>query len=122
VTLSGTEQTIVAHFDEALGQHVLEEAADEGGGGQGASSKLLGRRFLVLKSDLTVGELEEALVAEGDAEDVRGEVLESGGAGAHCLAVNQPIFVPDARVNRREQAALFRGSLQRTSNSWASGG
>ena len=79
------------------------------GAGKEASSELMGGRFLVLKSDLTVSELEQALVAEGDAKDVRGEVLESGGAGADCLAVNHPILVPDARVNRREQAALFQG-------------
>ena len=77
MTLSGTEQTVVAHFDEALGQHVLQEAMDEGSGRQGASSELLGGRFLVLKSDLTVGQFEQTLVRESDTKDVRSEVLES---------------------------------------------
>ncbi len=107
VTISGTEQTVVAHFDEALGQHVLEEAANECWGGQGASSELLSSRFLVLKSDLAVGELEEALVAEGDAKDVRGEILERRCAGADRLRVDDPLLLPCLLSHLSEQLGLF---------------
>jgi len=103
------EQAVVADFDEAVGQDVLEEAVDELLGGEGGSLDLFGGGFLVLKSNVTVlVKLAEAAIAEGDAEDVGSEVLESRGAVADCLTVNHPILFPDALVHEREQTALFQ--------------
>ncbi len=72
VTLPGTEQAVVANFNEVRWQDMLEEAANELLGGKGAGLDLIGGRFLVLEGDVAVSEGDEAAVAEGDAEDVKG--------------------------------------------------
>jgi hypothetical protein len=73
----GCEQAIVTDFDEAFGQNVLKEAADELFGRDGRVSGLIRGRILVGKSDLAILEGEDAVIADGDAKDVRGEVFES---------------------------------------------
>jgi len=50
---------------------------------------------------------DEPVVAEGHAEDVRGEILESGAASAYRLTVNDPALFPDAGVQLREEAGIF---------------
>jgi hypothetical protein len=73
----GSEQAVVTDFDEAFGQNVLKEAADELFGRDGRVSGLIRGRILVGKSDLAILEREDAVIADGDAKDVRGEVFES---------------------------------------------
>lgn len=87
---------------------MLEEAADELLSRQGATLNLIGGGFFVSESDFAVIELAEAVVAEGDAKDVRSEILEGGGAGADGFAVHHPVFFPDAGVDRGKQAGLFQ--------------
>lgn len=42
LTVAGAEQAIIAHLDEAVGQDVLQEAAQELLSGKGTESDLLG--------------------------------------------------------------------------------
>lgn len=74
----GCEQAIVTDFDEAFGQNVLKEAADELFGRDGRVSGLIRGGVLVGESDLAVFECEDAAIADGDAKDVRSEVFEGG--------------------------------------------
>ena len=74
--MSGAEQAIVTDLDEAWWEHVLEEATDELLGGDGATLELISGRLFVRESDLAIMEVAEAVVAEGHAKDVRGEILE----------------------------------------------
>ena len=74
--LSRREQAIVTDLDEPIGEDVLEEAADELLGGESATLKLVSGGFFVSESDLALMQLAQAVVTEGHAKDVRGEILE----------------------------------------------
>lgn len=109
MTIARTKQAIVADLDEAIGEHVLEEAADELLGTDGALFELISGGVFIRESDLASLQLAEAVVAEGDAKDVRGEILESFGARAHRLRVNHPIFTPDAGRYLSKKFSLLEG-------------
>ena len=87
---------------------MLQEPANELFGGDGAELDLVGGRFFVVESDLAVLELEDAVVADGDAEDVRGEVFECCLAAADGLGVDHPGFRPDSLIHLIEQPGLFQ--------------
>ena len=52
--LSGAEQTVVTDLDEAWWEDMLEEAADELLGGDGATLELVSGRLFVSESDLAL--------------------------------------------------------------------
>jgi len=106
--MSGAQQAVVTDLDEAVGEHVLEEATDELCGGDGAMLELISGRLFVSESDLTIMQLAEAVVAEGDAKDVRGEILESLLTGAHRFGVDHPVFAPNAGLEQSKQTSLFQ--------------
>ncbi len=62
MTITGTEQAAVAHFDEAWWQHVLEEATDELFGGDGATLELVSGRLFVRESDLAIMQFAKAVL------------------------------------------------------------
>ena len=68
---------------------------DELLGGDSAELELAGSGRAVAKGDLVVFEFYEAAIADGDPEDVRGQVLESGASIANRFAVNDPLLLPD---------------------------
>ena len=74
--MSGTEQAVVTDLDEARWEDVLQEAADELLGIEGAVAELVSGRLFVGESDPTIFQLTDAVVADSDAEDVRSEILE----------------------------------------------
>jgi hypothetical protein len=74
--MRGAEQTVVTDFDEARWEEVLEEATDELLGGHGGVLELVSGRLFVSESDLAIMKGAEAVVTEGHAKDVRGEILE----------------------------------------------
>jgi hypothetical protein len=80
------KKAIVAHFDEAFGQDVLQEAADELLSGKGAGLKFAGVGGAVAEGHLPVGQLQDAVVADGHAKDVGGQILQGGPTGAHRWA------------------------------------
>jgi hypothetical protein len=96
--MSRAEQAIVTDFDEAVGEHVLEEATNELFGSDGATLKLVSGGLLVSESDLAMMEVAEAIVTEGDAKDVRGEILEGLQAGADRFGMHDPIFARSGAV------------------------
>ena len=93
--LGGAEQTVVADFDEARREDVLQETTDELGGGDGAVLELLRGGLFVRESYLALLQLADAVVADSDAEDVRGEILEGLGTGADWFRVDHPGFAPN---------------------------
>ncbi len=62
MTITGTAQSEVAHFDEARREEVLEEATDELGGGDGAVLKLIRGRLFERESDLALLQLRRRLL------------------------------------------------------------
>ena len=76
MSMSGAEQAVVTDLDEAGWQDVLEEATNELKGRDGATLELVSGGVFVRESDLAIMQAAEAVVTEGHAKDVRGEILE----------------------------------------------
>jgi len=76
---------------------MLKKPMDEFLGGQSAKLGLARAGGAITESDLILHHLDDAAVAEGDAKDVGGEILEGGAAIADGLAVNDPILLPHLR-------------------------
>ena len=76
-TQGGSEESIVANLHEVMGQHMLEEAVDEFLGTQGTPFLCTGLGVAIAKGHPVIFQLEEPVVAQGDPEDVRGQVLQS---------------------------------------------
>ena len=64
---------------------------------------------LITKSDLAVFEFEDAVVAQGHAEDIGGEIFESRWAAADGLTINDPILVPDLRGQLEVEGSFLEG-------------
>ena len=75
LTMSGAQQAVVTNLDESIWEYVLEEATDELLGRDGATLELISGRLFVRESYLAIMEVAEAVVTEGHAKDVGGEVL-----------------------------------------------
>ena len=85
----GAVETVVAHLGQAAGQDVFEEAADELLGGQRHGAHLVAVVVAIAEADLTVVvETVETAVADGDAEDIAGEVVEDLRSAAGVLAMD----------------------------------
>ena len=103
MALSGAKQAVVADFNEAWREDVLQEAADELVRAHGAVLELLSGGLFIGESDVALFQFTQTVVAEGDAEDVRGEILESLGATAHRFGVDHPVLLPDALLDLSKQ-------------------
>ena len=108
LTKGRTEKAIVTYLDETFGQDVLQETLDELVGGQRAEFGLA-RVGLVTERDLVVLDLDDTPVAEGDAKDVRGKILERGAAIADRFAMNDPVLLPHRGGDVRKAIRLAQG-------------
>ncbi len=54
MSVSGSEQAVIAHFDESVGQDVLQKATNKLFGSHRRESDLISGRFLVLKGDVAL--------------------------------------------------------------------
>jgi hypothetical protein len=106
---AGTEQTIVAHFDKTLGQDMLQEAVDELVRLQGTQVGLTSVGIAVAEGDLVVLQADQAAIANGDAKDIRREVLEGLEAIPDRLAVYDPVLFPDRRRDEVKAVGLAQG-------------
>jgi len=104
--LSGAEQAVVTDLDEAAGEHVLEETTDELFSAEGATLELVSGRLFIRAAAVALMKVVETVVTNRDAADVRGEILEGLRPGAHRLAVDHPVFVPEALVDLGPELSL----------------
>ena len=103
-------QPEVADFSEALGQHVLEEAADELVRRDARGAGLAGRPVAVSEDDLLSVVAQDRGVGERHAEDVAGEVGQRLLPRADGLGVDDPRPAPDGgRDLREERGVAVRG-------------
>jgi len=102
------QEAVIAHLDESVRQDVLQKPADELFGTHRTARELLGCRILILKRDGAILKLEDALIADGHAKDVRSEVSEGFLATADGLAVHDPVLAPGALIHAGEQGGLFQ--------------
>jgi len=96
----------VADFHEAIGQDVLEEPAEKlhdvelGGTWAGTAY------FPVGEGDRAVCERDDAVVGDGDLEDIRGEIGEGGVAVVIGLTVDVPGKSPGLRIDLLQQTGV----------------
>ena len=84
-------QAEVADFDEALGQDMLEEAAEELGGFQSAGALALLLAIAITEPHTLVIGMEDRGVGDGDTIKVAGEITDGLVAGADGLGVDDPV-------------------------------
>ncbi len=71
----GAEESVAANLLKAFGEDVLEKTRDEGVDGKGETSSLVCARAGIAEGDAAILEGFDAVVGEGDAMDIAGEVL-----------------------------------------------
>src|SRR6267378_8658931 len=87
---------------------MLEEAAKELLGGDGAVLELVSGRLFVRESDLAIVQLAEAVVADGHAKDVRGEIFEGRFAAADRFGMDHPVFLPNRGLQLNKEFSLYQ--------------
>lgn len=107
-TVGRAEQAVIADFDESVRQDVLKKTPNKLFGSEGREVGLISGRFLVLKSDLAILQLEDALIADGNSKDSRGKLSEGVLAPADWLTVHDPVLFPDLLIDLREQVGFFQ--------------
>ena len=110
VTLARAEEAVIANLLKAFGQDMLQEAADELLGGEGAGFPVAGGAVTVAKGDLALLEFEDTVVGESDPEDIRGQILEGGLARADRLTMDDPVLSPDRGGNLVDQISLAKAA------------
>ena len=109
------KEAIITHLDKALGQDMLKKAVNESPGGQRAELGLAGVG-VVAEGDLVILDLDDAAIAEGNAKDVGGEILEGRAAIADGLAVDDPVLLPHGSGDVGKAIGLAQGVPELGSN------
>ena len=86
---------------------MLQEAANELDNIESQDSGTPAVRLAITNEHGTISNTDDARVGDGDFENVGGEILESGLAGAHRLAVDVPGNLPKFGWDLIEQFCLF---------------
>jgi len=94
----------VAHALEALGQDVLQEAAQKLVGGQPAGFAQSGAALGVGEGDVGAVVGQQTGIGKRGALHVAGQITEGGVAGAGRLAVDDPLALPEAGGQRVKQS------------------
>ena len=103
------KETIVAHLDEAFGQDMLQKPADEFFSRESAKPEMASVGGPVLKGDLPVFELDQTAVADGNAENIGGQIFQGGTPIADRLAVYHPILLPNRGRDEGEEVRILQG-------------
>jgi len=107
------QEAIAARFNKAFGQDMLQEAADELLSWKRAHSEFAGFGGAVAKRHLSIGQFQNAVVADGDAKDVRRQVPQGREATADRLAMHHPGLSPYRRWNEGERWVSWPKTLIR---------
>ena len=116
-----SKETEVTDFDKAFGEDMLEEALDELLDRESAVFDLPGIGFAIFESDLRlfhatlVNETDQTAIANGNAIDIRSQILESGLPITNRQAMDNPIHLPNfvwdfLKERRFAQAMLKTGA------------
>jgi hypothetical protein len=115
------QEAVVADFDEALGSHRLEAAAEERFGGK---RQVLPRAACaVLDSECyrPIFKLFRAVVGEGNPTDGGGEVGDDRRAGAGWFTVDPPVMLPDLGRPVLEQPGFGQRRLELAAEDFGEG-
>jgi hypothetical protein len=100
------EQAKVADLHEAVREHVLEEPADTLYSVEWSGAWACTAYFSVGERDRAVLEADDALVGDGDPEDVGSKGGEGGGSMVLGLTMDIPGDGPDLRVDVLQQSGV----------------
>lgn len=89
------KETIVTDLHEVFGQDMLQETMDELMSPQGTAFFSAGLGVAITKGHTVILQLEKTVIAEGDPEDVRRQILQGIETGAHAFTVHDPVLLPD---------------------------
>src|SRR6266545_8101564 len=103
---AGMEQAEMADLHKAIGQDMLEEAAEKRDGVERSRTGAGTPHFPVGDGDGAVGEAHDPAVGESDPEDLRGEGSEGGVAMVLGLPVDVPGEGPDLWVEMLQEAGV----------------
>ena len=78
-------------------------------GRKGTQLELAGIRGTIAEGHLAILQADQAAVADGDAENIGRQVLQSCAAIAYRFAVNDPFLLPDLRRYLCEKGGLLQG-------------
>ena len=87
--------SVVADFNRASRQDVLEKTVEEFVSGKRNASNLLSAIVAVSETDVAVVERFQTAVADGDAEDVAAQIVQNLFTAARRLTVNDPFLLPE---------------------------
>ncbi|SRR6266571_4811436 len=104
--VSGAEQAVRAYCDASVWEHVLEKPTHKLLGRQRTGFALVRGRLLVLERDVAIFQREDAVVAEGNAEEVPSTISEGVLAAADRHTVHDPVFVPYGLIDERASSSL----------------
>lgn len=108
MTVGRAEPAVIADVDASVRQDVLKKTTHNLFGREGTALGLIRGRFLVLKRDLAILQLEDARMADGHAKDRRGKISEGVLATADWLTVHDPVLVPDGLIDVSEQVGFLQ--------------
>ena len=115
------EEAEVADADEAFGEQMQQEAAQELVARDGHQFLMIVvNRVTPAKGDLAVGQRNQAMVGDGDAVRVAAEILEHVvGTAEGWFGVDDPIFAEERTQPGREELGMgerceFSGQVQLT--------
>jgi hypothetical protein len=106
MAVARAQQAVIADFDKAVGQDVLQETPNEFFGTHHTVSRLGSGRGLLLKRDGALLELQETVIADGHPKDIWCELPEGCLATADRLTVHNPVRLPDWRIHQRVQGGF----------------
>ena len=78
-----------------FGQDMLQETMDELMSSEGATFFRTGLGVAITKGHTVILQLEQTVVAEGNTENVRCQLLQGIETGAHRFTVHDPVLLPD---------------------------
>src|SRR5262245_26617461 len=108
MTIPRAQEAVIAHLDESVRQHVLKKPPNALFGSDRRGCRVIRGRVLILKRDLAIFQRDDAIVADGHANDVRGQIAKGVLATADGLAVHDPVLAPGALIDEREQLSLMQ--------------
>ncbi len=94
-SLRRAPDSVVADFDHASWQNMLEETVEELVRGKHDAPHCLSAIVAVAEADLTIVERFQSAVGDGDAEDVAAEIVEDLSTAPGRFAVDDPVFLPE---------------------------
>lgn len=107
IPLLGMQQAVSPHFLKVTWQHVVKEPADELFSGQRGSFRCLGFGVMVAERDAAIFESEDVSVADGNAKDIGGQILQGSFAAADSNNIHNPVLLPEVRQDLIKETGLL---------------